>query len=209
MKAKYAYPLLVSVMLATSIVPSLTPLKPETFVGVANSSLPRGVPEHTFGTLSEEPVFKALIENGAQVILVNDLKTKVGHTHAAGLWVPQEGAVKLLVGDYSYADYLSTLKHEAIHMAQSCSGFGMTQEAYPIGLPITQYGMNKLEEFKYTDPEYYHDVAEREAHSNDYKSDEFIITLLDEHCGSKPWIKASGKFRSFIQTFFLPKAARN
>lgn len=211
MKHKQASPIgyviLVVAMIASAAIPSLTVIDHKSFIGIANSSIPEGTPKQYFGSLPREPLFQSIIKNGGQITIHNDLKHNlVGE--AAGIWDPGEGAIKLLVGDFAYQDYLETLKHEGIHMAQSCSNYGLKSPALPLGLDVTEEGMRDLAQFRDSDPEYYLDPIEREAHSHDSKSQAFVIDLIDKHCASKPWIKASGQLKSKIQTWFLPQSLK-
>lgn len=199
------YAILTVLLIAGGIMPSLSVIKPDKFVGLANSAIPEGIPRDHFGSLSEEPVFKAVIENGGQILLVTELEdTNVKDT--IGLWDPNEGAIKLLIGSFTYKNYTEVLKHEAIHMAQSCFNSGIKEQAIPIGLKVTETGMRSLEPYRLTNPTYYYDQAEREAHSHDTSSDSFVISLLDRHCGTKPWIKTGAHLKNMIQMSFLPRS---
>jgi len=60
-----------------------------------------------------------------------------------------------LIDDFFYQSYIETLKHEAIHMAQSCYNFGLKADSVPIGLQITNAGIRELKEFIYTNPDHY------------------------------------------------------
>ena len=205
--APVGYAILILSMIASATIPSLTIIDPKTFLGIANMSIPEGTPPNYFGSLPEEPVFKAIIKNGGQIVIAKELPDS-SIDIAAGLWVPDEGAVMLLIDDFSYQSYLETLKHEAIHMAQSCSNFGLKAESVPIGLKITNAGMRELKEFKYTNPDYYNSQIEREAYSHQSRPNSFIVDLLDRHCGSKPWIPSVGRLKATIQTLFLPPSLK-
>ena len=194
-------------MVASATIPSLTIIDPKIFLGIANMSIPEGTPSGYFGSLPQEPVFKAIIKNGGQIVIVKELPD-ASIDLAAGLWVPGEGAVMLLIDDFSYQSYIETLKHEAIHMAQSCYNFGLKVDSIPIGLEITNAGMRNLKEFKYTNPDYYNSQVEREAYSHQSRPNEFIVDLLNRHCGSKPWIKSVGRLKGIIQTWFLPPSLK-
>ena len=103
---------------------------------------------------------------------------------------PKQWHLELKTGKYPYEHFTSVLKHEAIHMAQSCSNFAYTPStpSVPLGLEVTAEGMQDLAQYKYSHPAYYEDPVEREAYSNGSKSSEYVANLVVEHCGSKPWI---------------------
>jgi hypothetical protein len=183
-------------------------IDPSRFIAIANSALPMGSPVDSFGGLVDDPVFRSIIHNGAQIILTKDLIDDSARFGDAGLgsvdgiWDPNTGTMQLRVDEYlSLDDYLATLRHEGIHMAQSCKAFSLKSESIPIGLPITQEGIAQLEPYRYTNPSYYDDETEREAYSNDMLSSSEIASIIDKECGSKPWIKFFGTIRSTIQMF--------
>ena len=201
------YFLLAACLIGSAAIPGLSILNPKSFIGIANSSLPYGAPKSAFGLLTEEPLFKSIIDNGAQVVLVNKFDPEP-IKNTAGLWIPAEGTMMLKTGQFTYQQYMHVLKHEAIHMAQSCKNNFLKAEPVKLGLPINQQGLKSLEPYKQTNPDYFLSEIEREAHSNDSQSDAFIINLLDEHCGSRPWIRSSGRIRSGIQAAFLPRSLK-
>ena len=166
-------------------------------IALANASSPRESLNENFGFLANDPVFTSVISNGAEIALVDQLPLIKG-IDPSGAWDPNDATIYIKVdNDYSHENYLTILKHEAIHMAQSCFGpiGGLNSNAMPIGLEITAEGMNKLRQYKQSSPEYYLSRVEREAHSNDSKNSEFIAQLLNRHCGTKPWIKWLSKTR--------------
>lgn len=201
------YLLLAIGLLGSAIIPSLTVLNPQSFVGIANSSIPYGVPKSSFKGLALEPLFKSILNNGAQIILVDKFKDRAVE-NTAGLWVASEGTMMLKVGEFSYQQYKKVLRHEAIHMAQSCKNNSLTAEPLPLGIAVTQQGLNSLQPYKKTNPDYYLSEVEREAYSNDTRNDIYVIKLLDKYCGSRPWIKVSGFIRGKIQSAFLPETLR-
>lgn len=166
-------------------------------LALASTSSLENISNNKFGDLSKDPVFKSVLKNGAEIALVDKLPTTKG-IDPSGIWDPNDATIYIKVhDDYSYENYLSILKHEAIHMAQSCFGpiGGLNSNAMPIGLEITAEGINDLHQYKLSSPEYYFSIIEREAHSNDSQNSEFIAELLHRHCGTKPWIKWLTKTR--------------
>jgi len=193
------------IVITASIVPSLTIIDYRETPAVANSLFPEGLPSGTFGDLSHEPVFKSVIDNGATVVLQDNL-SRDGE-ELAGLWDPNTGTMRISrSSSYGYEDYLDTLKHEAIHMAQSCRGGSLKGETYPLGI--------------WTDPEI--DVStpgilhsansdrriELEAYSNSSRSSRWITQLLDDECGSRPWIKIGSNLKDLLSVPFIRLAYR-
>ena len=95
-----------------------------------------------------------------------------GLQDASGLWNPNNGTIEIKTGEYPYEYFTSVLKHEAIHMAQSCSNFAysLSTPSVPLGLDVTAEGMQDLATYKHSHPAYYRNPVEREAYSNDSKS---------------------------------------
>ena len=201
------YLLLAFCMVGSATIPGLSILNPKSFTGIANSSLPYGVPRIAFEDLTDEALFKAIIDNGAQIILVKQFDPEP-IKNTAGLWNPSNGTMILKSGSFTHQQYMRVMKHEAIHMAQSCKNNFLKAEPTRLGLPITQQGLKALEPYKQSNPDYYLSEIEREAHSNDTRSYKFIVNLLNEHCGSRPWIRSSGRIRSIIQSAFLPRSLK-
>ena len=172
------YLLLAACLIGSSVIPELSILDPRSFAGIANLNLPYGEPEAVFGNLAKEPLFQSIIDNGAQVIFVKTIEPEP-IKNTAGLWIPSEGTMKLKIGSFTYQQYMQVLRHEAIHMAQSCKNNSIKAEPIKLGLPVTRQGLNKLEPYKKSNPEYFLSEIEREAHSNDIQSDQFVIKLLD------------------------------
>jgi len=184
----------------------------KSFIALANNDLPQGIPRTTFGDLVTEPVFQSIISNGGQIILtskLNDENGRIGDAglgEVAGLWDPKTGTMKLRIGKFTYEQYLATLNHEGLHMAQSCKANFLTANPAPIGLEITEKGISQLEPYRKTNPNYYNSRIEREAYSNDSQDSSQIARIIDEQCGSKPWIPFLGHLRSSMQAFFVRKA---
>ena len=200
------YTILVAVMATSALIPYVFRPQYASALGIANSSAPKGLPEESFGSLSNEPLFKAIIRNGGSIILVNEIIDKDISIHnTAGLWDPNIGAIKLKRGNYSYDAYLNIMKHEAIHMAQSCGNFSLNAEALPLGLKVTAEGMRNLEPYKETNPEYFNSQVEREAYSNDNMNQEYIAGIVDRYCGSNPWDTLMGKLRHPLQIWYYKK----
>jgi hypothetical protein len=197
------------IVVAGSVFPSLAPLDARSFVAIANHDLPLGYRQGAFGELTKEPVFQAILRNGGQIVLATTLNRSrflpdvKGPGEIVGLWDPSTGTMRLKAGELERYDYQSVLKHEAIHMAQSCHANSIKAAPVPIGLPITQAGLERMEPFRTSDPDYYADPIEREAFANADRSSNDIASLIDRECGSRPWIPALGRLRSSLQSLFL------
>ena len=195
--------------MAYYLVPRLTVLDRESFVSIANSEIPRGYPAGSFGSASNEPVFKAVLRNGGQIILasqVQDTGLRFGDKGlgaVGGAWDPSDGTIKLSAEGLTYESFVQILNHEGIHMAQSCHAGGLTSNSIPIGLPITPEGLMRLEQYRIDNPAYYASKVEREAYSNDNRPPSEIAQLIDDHCGSQPWIPLFGALRSKLQAVLL------
>ena len=133
--------------------------------------------------------------------MVSEIELGSRLPNAAGLWDPNNGTISIKAGDSSHEYFTEVLKHEAIHMAQSCSNFAYTLRtpSVPLGLDITAEGMESLAPYKKSYPAYFNNPVEHEAHSNDSKSSEYVAQLVEKHCGSKPWISWLGKIRGRLQ----------
>jgi hypothetical protein len=201
--------IVVTTVVVSTLVPNLPVLDRKSFVAIANSKLPNGYPLGKFGELVREPVFQSVIQNGGQIIIsskLDDTKSRLGDAglgQIAGNWDPNTGTMKLRTGNFTYEQYLLTLNHEAIHMAQSCRANSIKGNPLPIGLAITAEGLSKLEPYRSTNPSYYHSQVEREAYSNDRLNPNTIAKIIKDQCGVKPWIPFFGNLRSIIQAAFL------
>ena len=203
------YVILLLALAGTALIPYIFRPQYASSIGIANSSAPNGFPESSIGSLTNEPIFKAVIRNGGAIILVREIEGRHMLIHnAVGLWDPNIGAIKLKEGNYSYEAYLNTLKHEAIHMAQSCGNFGINAEALPLGLQVTQQGIQDLLDYKESNPEYFTSQVEREAYSYDNSNQQTIARLLDQYCSSNPWDSLMSKLSHPVQ-LWLYKQARN
>ena len=203
MKPKHVigYSLLVMAMVFSGVMPKIYAGNKDALISLANASAPNGTQEDSFGDLADDPVFKAVIRNGGQIALVTEIDPIADLPDASGLWIPNNGTIEIKTGEYPYEYFTSVLKHEAIHMAQSCSNFAysLSTPSAPLGLDVTAEGMQDLATYKHSHPAYYRNPVEREAYSNDSKSSEYVANLVDKHCGSKPWIGWLGKIRGRLQ----------
>jgi hypothetical protein len=201
--------IVLTAVLLSSVLPNLPVLDRRSFIALANSNLPNGNPRGSFGELAAEPVFQSIIQNGGQIVLTSKLDDSnsrygdAGLGQVAGNWDPNTGTMKLRVGDFTYEQYLAILNHEAIHMAQSCKANSIKANPAPIGLQITQEGVARLEPYRATNPSYYQSRIEREAYSNDHLDSRTIARIINEQCGSKPWIPFLGNLRSTLQAAYL------
>ena len=188
-------------MVFSGVMPKLYAGDKDSLISLANASAPNGTRENSFGDLIDDPVFKAVIRNGGQIALVSEIELGSRLPNAAGLWDPNNGTISIKAGDSSYEHFTEVLKHEAIHMAQSCSNFAYTLRtpSVPLGLEITAEGMESLAPYKKSHPAYFNNPVEHEAHSNDAKSSEYVAQLVEKYCGSKPWIGWLGKIRGRLQ----------
>lgn len=204
--------IVLSAVFISSALPNLSVLDRKSFIALANNDLPQGIPRSTFGDLVTEPVFQSIIRNGGQIILTSKLTDENGRIgdaglgEIAGLWDPKTGTMKLRIGNFTYEQYLTTLKHEGLHMAQSCKANFLTANPAPIGLEITEHDISQLEPYRQTNPNYYNSRIEREAFSSEGLNSSQIGRIIDEQCGSKPWIPFLGHLRSSMQAFFVRKA---
>ena len=201
---KAGYAILFLALVVPIIMPNIFRLQYSSAISLANMSAPEGVPNKAFGHLPKEPVFQAIVRNGGSIILVSEIKGKDISIHSpAGAWDANIGAVKLKADNYDYETYLNTLKHEAIHMAQSCGNYSLNAEALPLGIGVTPEGVKELEPYRNTNPKYFASQVEREAYSNDGNNQEFIANLLDHYCGSNPWDIWMSKLKHPVQLWFF------
>ena len=196
-------------LVAYYLVPRLAVFDRGSFVSIANSEIPKGYPAGSFESVSNEPVFKAVLRNGGQIVLASQVQDSAqrfgdkGLGAVGGLWDPGDGTIKLSTEGLTYETFIQILNHEGIHMAQSCHAGGLTSGSIPIGLSITPEGLMRLEEYRDDNPAYYASKVEREAYSNDTRPASEIAELIDEYCGSKPWIPLFGALRSKLQAALL------
>lgn len=209
--------IVVTTVVISTLLPNLPVLDRKSFVAIANSKLPNGYPLGTFGEFAREPAFQSVIQNGGQIIIsskLDDTNSRIGDAglgQIAGNWDPNTGTMKLRAGNFTYEQYLATLNHEAIHMAQSCRANSIKGNPVPIGLAVTTEGLSRLEPYKGTNPSYYRSQIEREAYSNDRLDPHTIAKIINDQCGGKPWIPFFGNLRSIIQAAYLgspPNKAR-
>jgi len=199
-----------SITILATVLPSLPVIDRRYFISLANSNLPDGSPPGQFGDLTSDPVFQSVIKQGGQIILTTKLEDNPGDRPGdtglgsiAGNWDPNTGTMNLRTGEYTFDQYIETLKHEAIHMAQSCKANSLKSASIPIGLPITDEGLALMDRFRESNPSYYNSSIEREAFSNELLDSREIAGIVDEQCGSKPWIPFFGNLRSILQVIYL------
>jgi hypothetical protein len=107
---------------------------------------------------------------------------KVG---AAGEWDPARATLRIkpaVLGKGS-AEFARVLNHEAIHVAQSCSGGGIRANPKPLGLPrqLPAHLQSVLQDPTYARADARERLLEREAYANQEQL-ELGLTLLKLHC---------------------------
>lgn len=199
-----------SITIIATVLPSLPIIDRKNFISLANSSHPDGSPSGQFGDLTSDPVFQSVIKQGGQIILTTKLDDNPGDRPGdtglgsiAGNWDPNTGTMNLKTGEFTFDQYIDTLKHEAIHMAQSCKANSLKSASIPIGLPITDEGLALMDGFRESNPSYYNSSIEREAFSYMLLDSREIAGIINEQCGSKPWIPFFGNLRSIFQAIYL------
>jgi len=104
---------------------------------------------------------------------------------AAGEWDPRQRTLRIkpaVVGKGS-AEFVRVLNHEAIHVAQSCSGGSIGARPRPLGLPeqLPPALQTVLQEPTYARSTARERQLEREAYANQHQLD-LGLTLLKLHC---------------------------
>jgi hypothetical protein len=104
---------------------------------------------------------------------------------AAGEWDPaaQTLRIKPAVVDKGSAEFARVLNHEAIHVAQSCSGGGIRATPRPLGLPqqLPARLQTVLQQPTYARADARERLLEREAYANQEQL-QLGLTLLRIHC---------------------------
>ncbi|MEB3173481.1 MAG: hypothetical protein VKL97_06405 [Cyanobacteriota bacterium] len=104
---------------------------------------------------------------------------------AAGEWDPAARTLRIkpqVVGKGS-AEFVRVLNHEAIHVAQSCSGGSISAAPRPLGLPeqLPPGLQTVLQEPTYARADARERLLEREAYANQHEL-QLGLTLLRIHC---------------------------
>ncbi|MBM5802603.1 MAG: hypothetical protein FJ078_00555 [Cyanobacteria bacterium K_DeepCast_35m_m2_155] len=104
---------------------------------------------------------------------------------AAGEWDPAARTLRIkpAVVDKGSAEFARVLNHEAIHVAQSCSGGGISATPRPLGLPqqLPARLQSVLQQPTYARADARERLLEREAYANQEEL-QLGLTLLRIHC---------------------------
>jgi len=104
---------------------------------------------------------------------------------AAGEWDPRQRTLRIkpTVVAKGSAEFARVLNHEAIHVAQSCSGGGIGARPRPLGLPeqLPPSLQTVLQQPTYAKSTAQERQLEREAYANQHQLD-LGLTLLKIHC---------------------------